>query len=484
MDGRHCSGFGSSLSSYFFFLSLFRFLAVSLHGNEPFIDELGWPSHNDVVVLAPPPLNLQRPSWNVNEALVLQPSLKHAGHDHAARTRAAGQRLSRAALPVHHLHRIRQVIERLWRIVQGSAKVGVDLFWKSGVLLEERAVVIDIEVVDVEDPAERFLARPAEGDGVGVAHADAGDEPPLLQLPLGPPRDVLLHALLVRGEHLLGVGNRLHFAADLELLKHHRARVVLALPRGRQRRRNLRSLQPRLAHIHAHQPIGIHLGNDRAGEGVELVGPRHAVLLKLGHEAGQAADAVAAHLRLRPIRVVHAHRVVVVRAAAAGGVGVGLVAGAARWWVHEEDDAVAADAEAPVAERDRLLAAEDGLARVAVVHHDEVVAEALVLVEVDGARAARVRVAFLGRHVFERIRPGPQRRQQSQVRLGAIPSPAPAQGFHGGATPKGSALPSQGRGRALRNGRNSQTTSHTSARLRLKHATHNSENRMEGTPNG
>lgn len=80
-----------------------------------------------------------------------------------------------------------------------------------------------------------------------------------------------------------------------------------------------------------------------------------AVLARLGavhvgDEPREAADAVAAHLRLRPVRVVNAH----------GQVGV-----ADRG--QRKDDAVAADAEVAVAEARGLVGGEDRFRRVAVV---------------------------------------------------------------------------------------------------------------------
>ena len=90
--------------------------------------------------------------------------------------------LTSSPFPVHDLDCIGQVVERLWVVVDRLAKVGVDLFRESLVLLEEGAIVVHIQVVHIESAPEGLGPRPSEGHSVGVAHGYASHEPPLLHL--------------------------------------------------------------------------------------------------------------------------------------------------------------------------------------------------------------------------------------------------------------------------------------------------------------
>ena len=93
---------------------------------------------------------------------------------------------------------------------------------------------------------------------------------------------------------------------------------------------------------------------------------------ELAEVRGEAADPVAAHLGLGAVRVVDRHAEVVRR-----------VAG------HDEDDAVRAHAEVAVAEPLRLRRRRLRRRGVAVVDEQEVVAQALVLGELERGRAQR-----------------------------------------------------------------------------------------------
>ena len=187
------------------------------------------------------------------------------------------------------------------------------------------------EIVEL-DAALVALALLAEGDAVGVAHAHRGDEPCLA---------VDLHLGADRGAVLGGVEGA----------------------------RDLGRVENGLAHVDAHLAVGTNLGLDEAREGANLVRLGFGAV-HLGDEISEAPDAVAAHLGLGAVGVVHAHGVVLVGLHEAGG--------------HREDDAVGADAKVAIAQLRAALGGELDLRAVPVVHEHEIVAEALVLVELDG----------------------------------------------------------------------------------------------------
>ena len=152
----------------------------------------------------------------------------------------------------------------------------------------------------------------------------------------------------------------------------HDARAV----RGGERAGHGGAVQDRLAHVDGDAAVRQHERHDGArarGDGEGLAAPpRRARRPELAEVRGEAADPVAAHLGLGAVRVVDRHAEVVRR-----------VAG------HDEDDAVRAHAEVAVAEPLRLRRRRLRRRGVAVVDEQEVVAQALVLGELERGRAQR-----------------------------------------------------------------------------------------------
>ena len=98
----------------------------------------------------------------------------------------------------------------------------------------------------------------------------------------------------------------------------------------------------------------------------------------VGQIAGEDPDAVAAHLRLRAVRVAVVHEPL-----GAGSRGIRALVDRGR--THDPEDAVPADAEPSIAQHGDLVVAEIERA-VGVGDHDEVVAGAMTFRERDGLR--------------------------------------------------------------------------------------------------
>ena len=222
-----------------------------------------------------------------------------AGHEGGAGARAAGQ--GGAGAPLPHPHH---------QVVGGEHLHEVDVgFRREGrVHLEAGTEALQVDLVD----------RVHRDHHVGVAHAGGSHGEGLAihhQLALGQPV----------GPHLQGGGH-------------------------------LGRLQEGSAHVDADGAIRQQLGHDPARQGVDLPGAARAVAVAVGQEAGQAADAVAAHLRLAAVGVEDAH--------------AQLAAGVGR---QGQDHSVAADAEAAITQlRDPLRRQTEHEVRVrngAVVEH-------------------------------------------------------------------------------------------------------------------
>jgi hypothetical protein len=61
------------------------------------------------------------------------------------------------------------------------------------------------------------------------------------------------------------------------------------------------------AHVHTDGAVRQQLGHDPTRQGVDLPGATGAIAIAVRQEAGQAADAIAAHLRLGAIGIENAH---------------------------------------------------------------------------------------------------------------------------------------------------------------------------------
>mmetsp|Transcript_14219 Transcript_14219/g.34215 ORF Transcript_14219/g.34215 Transcript_14219/m.34215 type:complete len:299 (-) Transcript_14219:246-1142(-) len=260
--------------------------AFILHADNPVEHFLGGPRHDDAIVRLAP-LDLQRSARQLHRALAVRPTLQHGCHDGGARPGAARQRGARPPLPHVHL----QVAA-----AHHLGELGVGLGREHGVRLEARPDGGQVELGHLDAPAVA-LPLAAEGDAVRVAHAHGSHQPRL--------------------------------ALHLHLGAHRRA--VLG---HRQIARHLGGRQHGLAHVHGHLAVGAHLGLDQARQRAHLVLAGRRVV-DVGHEVGEAADAVAAHLRLGAVGVVHAHGVVLAVAHQSRG--------------HREDHAVGADAKVAVA---------------------------------------------------------------------------------------------------------------------------------------
>src|SRR5262245_18299192 len=203
------------------------------------------------------------------------------GHCHCRSPRTAGQGFARAAFPDTHAERLG--VEHLY-------KLSIDALRKGRVVLKARA-------------PRRYVKRLRviyEHDTVRVAHRDRRD--------------------LKRA------------AIDHECFAQH--------PPRRSLHRNLSPFQPRLTHFHTdlfnHPMAGKELQFEHARQGLNLDGGllRHATVIDI---LGQATNAVAAHLRLTPVRVEHAHAEI----SMGGG--------------QDQDQAIRANTKVPVTDRPRHL---------------------------------------------------------------------------------------------------------------------------------
>ena len=151
-----------------------------------------------------------------------------------------------------------------------------------------------------------------------------------------------------------------------------------ALGTDRQGGGHLLALQERCAHVDADAAIGLQFGHDPAGQGLDLPGAARRVTIGVGQEAGQAADAVAAHLGLGAVGVEDAHPQLT-----------------ALPWRQSEDHAIGAHPETAITQAaDALriqLAGATAVAQgqaMATVEQQKIVAEALILAELEHNRRA------------------------------------------------------------------------------------------------
>ena len=227
-----------------------------------------------------------------------------AGHQGGAGARAAGQ--GRTGAPLPHPHH---------QVIGGKHlhEMNVGFSREAGVHLQQGAKALQIKIGQV-------LHRHHD---VGIAHPCRGDSKDFaihLQIPLG-------QAGRTQGQ---GGGNR-----------------------GR--------LQEGRAHVDPDGTIVQQLRHDPARQGVHLPAAAGAIAIAIGQEAGQAADAIATHLRFAAIGVEDAHAQLPTRLAREG-----------------QDHAVATDAEATVAKLADQLRCQAGFAvrlgGLAAIHQQEVIA--------------------------------------------------------------------------------------------------------------
>ena len=135
-----------------------------------------------------------------------------------------------------------------------------------------------------------------------------------------------------------------------------------------QRGGHLLGLQKRRPHVHPHRAIQQQFGNDPTGQGVDLPGATGAIPIQIRQEAGQATDAIAAHLRLAAIGVEDPHPPF---PPGMGGEG--------------QDHAIAADTEAAITQLGHPLRSQAkgllGLRGSAGIQKQKVVAQTLVFAE-------------------------------------------------------------------------------------------------------
>mmetsp|Transcript_21115 Transcript_21115/g.69689 ORF Transcript_21115/g.69689 Transcript_21115/m.69689 type:complete len:262 (+) Transcript_21115:3744-4529(+) len=223
--------------------------ASSLLGSVgPVEDAQRGPCHRDAVC-ALVPLDEEVSARQAHGGGALGAPLEHGGDEEGAGAGAARERGAGAALP--HLHP--QVRPR-----ENLHKLDVALSREGRVALERGPDRLEVERVEVVD----------EDGGVRVAHRHA--------------RRAEVSARRRDGR------------------RHHHAVVV-----DGKRRRHRRAVEDGLAHVHLDGAVGQQGGTDRPGERIDRV--RRLDLLQRREEAREAADAVAAHLGLRPVRVVDAH---------------------------------------------------------------------------------------------------------------------------------------------------------------------------------
>ena len=129
-------------------------------------------------------------------------------------------------------------------------------------------------------------------------------------------------------------------------------------------------LEERGAHVNADGAIGAELGNDATGQGFDLPLPAWGIPVAVSQEASQAADAIAAHLRLTAIGIENTHPQF---SPLSGGQG--------------QDDAVAAHAKAAIAQALNPLRSETEIAVAAAgppgIEHEEIVSQTLIFAELE-----------------------------------------------------------------------------------------------------
>mmetsp|Transcript_15982 Transcript_15982/g.48005 ORF Transcript_15982/g.48005 Transcript_15982/m.48005 type:complete len:223 (+) Transcript_15982:447-1115(+) len=199
--------------------------------------QLAGPRHEHVtlVALAPPPLDGQRPSWEVYTAgaVPIEPALQYARHYQSACTSAAGEGGSRAPLP--HLHPHVFPVHHL-------NKLCVCLSGKHGVGLELRSNRSQVQLVNLDGAVGAGI-----DNGVGVAHGHCRHRP----------------------------GAAPHF----QLRRHHRPVLGRLQSRG-----HLAGFKDGWPHVHTHQPIICQAWLDQTCEGVYPVGSTRPMTIPLRNE--------------------------------------------------------------------------------------------------------------------------------------------------------------------------------------------------------
>ena len=210
---------------------------------------LGRPGHEQVIAGAIPS-NLQRPPRQIEASPALAQPQQVAGHQGGASPRATGQGGAGAPLPDPH-HQMAGM-QHLYEVHVGACR-------ELRMHLQRGPQHRQINALEIRH----------RNHDVGIAHADGGHRQDLArdrQLPLGQPRRTAL-----------------------------------------QQGGNGCGLEERSPHVDPDPAIGLQLRHDPTRQGLDLPGAARPVPIAIGQEAGQAADAIAAHLRLGAIGIEDAH---------------------------------------------------------------------------------------------------------------------------------------------------------------------------------
>ena len=173
-----------------------------------------------------------------------------AGHQGGAGARATGQGGASTSLPNPH-HQV------AW--MQHLHEVNIGARREDGMQLQRSPQQVQIDPFEIQH----------RNHHMGIAHADGGNGQDLAvdgQIPLGEPR-----------------------RTDI------------------QQGGNRRGFQEGRAHVDADAAIGLQLRHDATSKGFDLPATAGIIAIAIGQKAGQAADAIAAHLRLAAVGIEDAH---------------------------------------------------------------------------------------------------------------------------------------------------------------------------------
>ena len=196
------------------------------------------------------PADFQRPARQIEAGAALTETEQMAGHQGGAGARAAGQ--GGASAPLPHPHHQMAGVQHLHEVNVGAGR-------EDRMQLQGSPQQLQIDTFQIQH----------RNHHMGIAHADGG-----------------------YGQDLAGDGQ---------------------IPLGEARRTdpqqggNRRWFQEGRAHVDADAAIGLQLRHDATGKGFDLPAAAGVVAIAVGQKAGQAADAVAAHLRLAAVGIEDAH---------------------------------------------------------------------------------------------------------------------------------------------------------------------------------
>ena len=259
------------------------------------------------------PINFQGPAWEIEARAAFSQPQQMGHHEGGASAGAAGQGGARSALP--HPHHQVSATDYLDEMNVGAGG-------ECGVNLECRAVTLQIHRLNV-----------VNGDhNVGIAHAGRPDRKRAAS----------------------------HFQVAL-------GKPVFATSQGGG---NGFRVEKGSSHVDSDAAVLTQLGNDAARQGFDLPLPPGNIAIAIGQEAGQAAHAIATHLRLRAIGIEDPHAQLTALPGRQG-----------------QDHPVSANAEAAVTQTLDSFRGEAvagiGAGGSPAIKHEEIISQALIFAELE-----------------------------------------------------------------------------------------------------